>query len=173
MQGLSELPPSLERCRIFSSAFGEVIDKLPSYRCLLLAVQKEYDGLIARQNAELNAAAPTEARLRTMKAASLSYVGESMAWFQIEIADLRKRLKEADAEIARLKLEINQYEDQREKLEGVSETAKFMAKESHSQNLDILKHMDRMEKQVELLRKQDRETQGQMNSLQQRLKDKD
>jgi len=173
LQGLQDLTPSLERVRVFSSAFSEVIDKLPSYRALLLAVQKEYDGLIARQSAELNTAAPTEARLRTMKAASLSYVGESMAWFQIEIAELRKKLKEAEDEIARLKGEIVEHVNQKEELENDTEMAKFMSKESHSQNMDILKHMDRMEKQLELLRKQEKEAQGQMNVLQQRVKEKD
>merc|ERR1719326_49987 len=131
LQGLQDLTPSLERVRIFSSAFSEVIDKLPSYRGLLLAVQKEYDGLIARLTAELNAAAPTEARLRTMKAASLSYVGESMAWFQTEIAELRKKLKEAEDEIARLKGEIVEHVNQKEELENDTEMAKFMSKESH------------------------------------------
>jgi len=48
-----------------------------------------------------------------------------------------------------------------------------VAKESHAQNLDILKHMERMEKQLEMLRKQEKETQGQMNNLQQRLKEKE
>merc|ERR1719326_1302835 len=117
LQGLQDLTPSLERVRIFSSAFSEVIDKLPSYRCLLLAVQKEYDGFIARLQAELNAAAPTEARLRTMKAASLSYVGESMAWFQLEVAELRKQVKDANAEIVRLKGQLDEHEAQKLELE--------------------------------------------------------
>jgi hypothetical protein len=173
LQGLLDVPPSIERIRVFSSAFSEVIDKLPSYRQLLLAVQKEYDVLIARLHAEVNAAAPIEARLRTMKVASLSYVGESMAWFQIEIENLRKQLKTSDTHITTLKTEIAQHEHQKSHLEGASETAKFVAKESHNQNLDILRHMDRMEKQVELLRKQDKEAQGQNNTLQMRIKEKD
>jgi len=96
-----------------------------------------------------------------------------MAWFQIEIGDLRKKLKSSEAEVARLKAEILDHEIHKSGLEGASETAKFVAKESHNQNLDILKHMDRMEKQVELLRKQEKDAQGAMNTLQQRMKEKD
>jgi hypothetical protein len=107
-----------------------------------------------------------------MKAASLSYVGESMANFQIEVAELRNRLKDADAEIARMRGQIEGHENQKADLESSSEQAKFMAKESHNQNLDILKHMDRMEKLLELARKQEKEAQGQMNQLQQTCKEK-
>jgi len=173
LQGLYDLPPSLERVRIFASAFGEVIDKLPSYRTLLLGIQKEYDGLLERLHAELNATAPTEARLKTMKAASLSYVGESMAWFQLEISELKQKLSDSGSEITRLKAEINEHHEKAKELEDVSDTSRFMAKESHNQNLDILKHMDRMEKQVEMLRKQEKEAQGQMNMFAQRVKEKD
>lgn len=173
LQGLYASPPSLERVRVFSSAFSELIDKLPSYRVLLLAIQKEYDGFLGRLHAQLNAAAPAEARLKTVKAASLSYVGESMAWFQIEVSDLKKKNADSDAEIARLNSELEKEKEKRLELENTSDTSRFMAKESHSQNLDILKHMDRMEKQVELLRKQEREAQGQMNVLSQRVKEKE
>lgn len=171
-QGLMHSPPSLERVRVFSAAFSEIIDRLPSYRGLLLAVQKEYDGLVAKLHTELNAAAPMEARLKTMKAASLSYVGESMAWFQIEITELRKRLHETEGELTKLREQREQNEQHKLQLQRQTEEALFQSKESHSANIDITKHMDRMEKQVELLRKQDKETQGQMNQMQTELKEK-
>lgn len=173
IQGLSHSPPNLDRVRVFASAFSEVIDKLPSYRALLLAVQKEYDGLIAKLHSESIACAPLEGRLKTMKAESLTFVSESMAWFQMEIVELRKKLAASEAEVESLRVEKETMQKESIRLHEDSVKDRYMATESHSQNLDILKHMDRMEKQVELLRKQEKEALSQMNLLQQKTKEKE
>lgn len=108
-----------------------------------------------------------------MKAASLSCVGESMSWFQVETNELKKRLELLEAENKRLKEENEQLREKNEDLEAANEMAKFQARESHNQNIDILRHMDRMDKQVENLRRQEKESQGQMNVLQQKCKEKE
>merc|ERR1719310_1049843 len=95
-----------------------------------------------------------------------------MAWFQIEITELRKRLQETEGELTKLREQREQNEQHKLQLQRQTEEALFQSKESHSANIDITKHMDRMEKQVELLRKQDKETQGQMNQMQTELKEK-
>mmetsp|Transcript_37584 Transcript_37584/g.70157 ORF Transcript_37584/g.70157 Transcript_37584/m.70157 type:complete len:770 (+) Transcript_37584:58-2367(+) len=173
IQGLMHSPPNLDRVRVFASAFSEVIDKLPSYRGLLLAVQKEYDGLIAKLHAESIASAPLEGRLKTMKAESLTFVSESMAWFQMEISELRKQKLTMEAEIEVLREDKKTLSNESLRFQECSRQDNYMAKEMHAANVDILKHMDRMEKQVELLRKQEKEALSQMNILQQRVKEKD
>merc|ERR1719491_507358 len=96
-----------------------------------------------------------------------------MTWFQMEISMLRRRLSEVEAERNELLAEKKSFEDQRAKLIAASVQDKYMATESHSQNLDILKHLERMEKQVELLRKQEKEILSGNKELESKLKERD
>lgn len=171
--GLLESGPSVERVRVFAQAFGEVIDMLPSYRPFLLSLQKEYDGVVQRLQDELNALAPLEGRLKTMKAESFSFVGESMTMFHMEIGCLRKRLAEVEQERAGLQKDKARLEDESAKLQEASEKDRYLASESHLQNLDILKHLERMEKQVESLKKQEKELHGHNKDLEARVKEKE
>lgn len=173
LNGLLDGPPSMQRVRIFSSAFTEVIDKLPSYRGLLLSVQKEYEGLISRLTAEVNASASLQGRLKTVRAESLSFVGESVSWLQAEIAMLRQRVTSAGEDLARLREENAKLQEDNEKLQDSSERDAFHSRESHLMNLEILRHMDRLEKHLEWLRKQEQEAQSELTVVQQRCKEKD
>jgi len=146
---------------------------LPTYRPFLLSLRKEYDGLIQRLQAEFNSVAPLEGRLKTLRAESLSFVGESMTWFQMEIGCLRKRLAEAEEGQTNLREELARVQDENARLQEVSEKDRLQSSESHAQNLDILKHLERCEKQVELLRKQEKELHGANKELERRLKERE
>jgi len=122
-----------------------------------MAVQKEYDELINKMQEELTAASPLEGRVRTLKAESLSFVSESMTWFQTEITGLRQRVQIAEAKTAALLAENVKLEREKGKLTEAAAQDKLLASESHSQNLDILKHLERMEQQVERLRKSEKD----------------
>lgn len=165
ISGLMGCEPSVERVRIFSTAFGEVIDMLPSYRPFLLALQKEYDGLVQKLQTEYNAVAPLEGRLKIVKVESFGFVGESMSFFQTEIASFRRRLNEADTERNALRIERDQLVQDNISLREASERDKFIASESHQQNLDIIKHLDRCEKQIEQLRKTEKDLHAQIKEL--------
>lgn len=173
LQGLQGAPPSVDRARIFATAFIEVIEMLPSYRPLLLAVQKEYDSFIGRLQADLAGAGSLEGRLRTLKAESLNFVGESMNWFHMEIARLRSRLAQVEGERDALILDKSRLEKENAKLQDMSERDHYQATESHAQNLDIVRYLERMEKQVELLRKTEKELHVANKQLELRCKDKD
>lgn len=169
MSGLANAGPCMERVRIFSEAFAEIIDSLPTYRPFLLAVQKEYDAMIQRLTSDYHAVAPLEGRLKTMRAESLSFVGESMTWFQMEIDRLRRDLRQAEAGQGQWQADREQLRAEVARAKETAEKDKVAAMESHHQNLDILKHLERCEKQVEKLKKQEKELHTQIKELGQKL----
>jgi len=173
LQGLDGTQPSVERVRIFSNALVEVIEMLPSYRPFLLSLQREYDGLVNRLQSDLLNLAPLEGRLKTLKAESFSFVGQSMTWFQMEIACLKQKLEETEKERDGLRQENEALKEENKRLGECSEKDKYQASESHLQNLDILQYLDRMEKTVEGLRKQERELNAENKAMEKNLKHKD
>mmetsp|Transcript_86768 Transcript_86768/g.244580 ORF Transcript_86768/g.244580 Transcript_86768/m.244580 type:complete len:783 (+) Transcript_86768:95-2443(+) len=173
VSGITSARPCVERVRIYSTAFAEVIDMLPTYRPFLLSLHKEYDGLIQRLQSDFNAVAPLEGRLKTMRAESLSFVGESMTWFQMEIDRLRLRVTESEARQATLEQERVALDAEFEKLKESCEKDRITSSESHQQNLDILRHLDRCEKQVEQLRKQEKDLHSDNKELERRLKERE
>lgn len=161
------------RVCIFASVFGQVVEMMPEYRPILLAVQREYEELIALQQEQLNAIAPLEGRLKTLKADSYSFVCESSALQQTEIACLRQRLKTAEQGIQALRQEKVQLLEAAERVKDEAKKDRASAVESHVQNLDIIKYLERRDKDVETLRKQETELQIDRIRLEQSLKDKD
>ncbi|CAE8606529.1 unnamed protein product [Polarella glacialis] len=173
IQGKSGPVPLADRVRIFAEAFGQAMDMLPEYRPLFLSVQREYEALINWLQEQLNSLAGVESRMKTMKIESLSFVGESTAKFQGEVAMLRQKLTAAEQQLDNFIVEKAQMFEHNKELKGQSEKDRWMAAESHTQNLDILSNLERMEKQVEVLRKQEREIYSESANLNQKVKDKD
>lgn len=173
IQGLHGSPPSVERARVFSTAFSEVIDLLPSYRPILLSVQKEYDSLVNRLQAQIAAVGPVEGRFKTVKAESFSFVAESMSWFQMELATMKRKLGEAEQERDGLREEREELAAENVKLAEASERDRSLANELHGQNLDVLRHLERMETEVDRLRVTEKETQGHNTLLEQKVRERD
>lgn len=173
INGLRGAGPSLERVRIFATALNEVIDMLPSYRPILLSVQKEYEALVDRLQLQVSASGPLEGRVRTLAAEGLSLVGESMAWYQLEVSSLRQRLAAAERERDCLRAEQERLAAETEALRGAGEAARQQASDLHTQNLDILRHSERMERQVEKLRATEKDLQGLNGQLKQRARERE
>lgn len=170
---LLDAEPCNERVLIFSKAFSEVIDMLPSYRPFLLCVQREYEGLVNKLEKDINAIVPIEGRIKTLKAEGLSMIGESMTCFQIEMDCLRRKLAASEDQFGALKKEKHDIEIENARLREESERDRSLAVESHAANRDIQKHLDRAEKQVELLRKQEKEMTSEIKSLTFKIKERD
>lgn len=173
VQGLQGSPPSVGRVRVFSTAFCEVIDMLPSYRPILLSVQKEYDALVNKLQTQINAIGTVEGRFKTLKAESFAFVGESMTWFQLETGSLRQRLAEAETERDSLREERAQLLEDNARLQKELERDRSLTTEMQGQNLDLLRHVERLEGQAERLRAQERDLQGQNGQLKQKSREKD
>lgn len=146
---------------------------LPTYRPLLLAVQREYDAYIAKLTDERTSTAIVEGRLRTLKSESMSFVGESMGWFQQEVGKMRKRVAELEAEVEESRKCQMQLSEENVRLHEKSATNCAQAKDSHEQNQDMVGVIRRLEFQVELLRSQERDIQSKVHNLQKQLKDKE
>lgn len=63
----------------------------------------------------------------------------------------------------------NNFSDMKQR----SDRDRYLSEESHKQNLDILSNLERSEKQVEALRKQERECYGEIAKLQHQVKEQD
>jgi hypothetical protein len=173
LQGLVSCAPSLERLRIFSSAYRYAMDTLPSYRPLLLAVQREYDGLIESLHEQAQAVAPLEGRLKTLKAESVSLVGESTTRFQQENSVLRSKIKALEEETSHLKEAKQVLEDDAKQLKEAAGIAAKFKEEYHKQNFDIVKNFQRVQQQLEDSRKKEMLFQAECNRHTTELKAQD
>ncbi|OLQ15126.1 hypothetical protein AK812_SmicGene775 [Symbiodinium microadriaticum] len=90
-----------------------------------------------------------------------------------EVRDLRKNLENAEATRDKLSSEKDTLQIRCSEMETRSKKDRYQSDESHKQNLDILSNLERMEKQVEALRKQDRETNAELAKLQHQVKDQE
>lgn len=149
VQGLTDAAPCLDRLRVFSTAFKQVIDMLPSYRSLLLAVYEEYERFIAKLTEEVSAVAPMEGRLKTMKVESLSFVSESIAGFQQEIKGFRKRTLVAEEKCSSLEKANSLLEAENAQLRASAEQEKSRADDAHFMNNDIARNCSRLQNQVD------------------------
>eukprot|EP00435_Cladocopium_sp_Y103_P021765 s4058_g5.t1 len=124
---------------------------------------------------------------------TIAFVGESTLRFQEE--DLRslsalpppgahdkpaqacKSLEECEKsrdQLAQEKATMQgNFSDMKHRSDRDRQCDKWLAEESHKQNLDILSNLERSEKQVEALRKQERESYGEIAKLQHQVKEQD
>eukprot|EP00931_Biecheleriopsis_adriatica_P074937 TRINITY_DN48906_c0_g1_i1.p1 TRINITY_DN48906_c0_g1~~TRINITY_DN48906_c0_g1_i1.p1 ORF type:complete len:781 (-),score=206.94 TRINITY_DN48906_c0_g1_i1:37-2379(-) len=165
--------PLQDRVRIFNEAFSRAIEMLPEYRALFLSYQHETEALINTLQEHHHDFANIEGRMKTLKMNSLGFVGESTVAFQDTVRSLRQRLAECEKQRDELLAEKESMEDHNLELKQKSERDRWLSDESHKQNLDILSNLDRMEKQVEMLRKQEREMHAETAKLCQKVKDKE
>lgn len=162
-----------DRVRIFNEAFCQCMEMLPDYRPLFVSVLRENEALTVCLQEQLQDMANMEGRMKTIRMESLSFVGESGVKFQEEISSLRSKLSSCEDHRDRLLAQKKEMDDQVLELQQKSDRDKWLAAESHAQNLDILNNLDRHEKQVEALRIQEREMHAEIIKLQQQSKDKD
>lgn len=162
-----------DRVRVYSEAFGRAMDLLPDYRPLLLKIQNEYESLIQVLQGDLQNLASLQSRMKAIKMESLAFVGESTLKFKEELSQVRSSLSDTEKERDELRQVKAKLEEQCEHLRFKSERDKFLANEAHAQNLDIVGNLERMEKQVETHRKQEREIHLESAKLIQRVKEKD
>jgi len=171
-QGKNGPVPLQDRVCIFNEAFSRVMDMLPDYRPLFLSIQRENDALRTCLQDQLQAAANLEGRMKTMKMESLSFVGESASKFQEEVASLRQRLATAEAERDTLRNEKDALDAELADVKEKWDRDRTAARDSHTQNLDILSNLERMEKQVDMSRKHERALEVEMANLKKQVKDK-
>jgi len=164
--------PLADRVCIFNEAFSRCMEMLPDYRPLFLSIQRENDELRTWLQDQLQSAASLEGRMKTMKLESLSFVGESATKFQEEVATLRQRLARAETERDQLQQAKAAMEIELADVKEKWERDRGLAKESHTQNLDILSNLERMEKQVDMSRKHERALEVEMANLKKQVKDK-
>jgi len=173
INGLQGVGPCLDRVRVLSAGLSQVIELLPSFRPILLFVQKEYDSLLEKLQMQLAALGPMEGRLKTIAAEGYFLVGESMTWYQMEIASLRSRLASAEAQKEALSKELEQLRAEHTKVREAHDTSKSQALDLHAQNLDIVRHLERMERQVDQLRKIERDMHQENDKLKTRVRKKE
>ncbi|CAJ1440401.1 unnamed protein product, partial [Effrenium voratum] len=104
---------------------------------------------------------------------SINFVGESTLRFQEEVKSLRNRLDECENTRDVLREQKASMETKFDEMKTRSDRDRWLAEESHKQNMDILSNLERMEKQVEALRKQERENYAELAKLQHQVKDQD
>eukprot|EP00746_Dinoflagellata_sp_MGD_P127493 gnl/MRDRNA2_/MRDRNA2_62055_c0_seq1.p1 gnl/MRDRNA2_/MRDRNA2_62055_c0~~gnl/MRDRNA2_/MRDRNA2_62055_c0_seq1.p1 ORF type:complete len:805 (+),score=170.94 gnl/MRDRNA2_/MRDRNA2_62055_c0_seq1:70-2484(+) len=168
--GLRDHGPCFERLRVFEAAFAHVIETLPSYRPLLFAVKKEYDGLIESLQRENSAVAPLQGRLQTLKAESISLLGESTTQFQRELKHLKDRLAEFEEQNAKLLEENERLKVAYEERAEAATNHKTQSEEQHRQNFDIVRMFNRTVAQLEESKQKERQAQVQLSRVQRDLK---
>lgn len=162
-----------DRVRILNEAFCQCMEMLPDYRPLFVSVLRENEALNSCLQEQLRDMANVEGRMKTIKMESLSFVGESTVKYQEEIKTISAKLSACENHRDKLLEEKKGMQEQWLELQQKSERDRWLAAESHAQNLDILNNLDRHEKQVEALRVQEREMHAEIIKSQQQSKDKD
>lgn len=165
--------PQQDRVRVFREAFGRAVELLPDYRPLFFSYQQEMDEFGNKLQEQLREFTTAEGRIKTVKMESIAFVGESTLRFQEKVRDLRKNLENAESTRDKLSSEKDTLQIRCSEMETRSKKDRYQSDESHKQNLDILSNLERMEKQVEALRKQDRETNAELAKLQHQVKDQE
>lgn len=165
--------PQQDRVRILTEAFGRATELLPEYRPLFYSYQREVDDFIDKLQEQVRDLLNAEGRLKTTKMETIAFVGESTLRFQEEVRCLRKSLEECQKSRDQLAQEKATMQGNFTNMKHRSDRDKWLAEESHKQNLDILSNLERSEKQVEALRKQERESYGEIAKLQHQVKEQD
>jgi len=174
LQGLEDNnAPSVERARVFSEALGQIMDLLPTYRPVLLLVQKEYNALIAKLCEEVHSVAAMGGRMKTLKAESLNFVTESMAWFQKGTSDMQRDLYMLQADNKRLNEERKQMYLALSALTEHRDEERRQAEDYHTTNMDIVRHLRRLETEIETLHRSEQDSSSQIGNLSMKLKEKD
>jgi len=152
INGLQDCGPCFERVRIFLNALGELIDMLPSYRPFLLMLRKEYEGLVENMQEQFSAFLPMEGRVKTLRAESYSFLGESMTWFQTEIKQLRQKVEALERENHALLQGKAEAEARVQSLEDIAQTYKAKAAEGTDNARELITRMERMEKTIDTMK---------------------
>jgi len=165
--------PQQDRVRILGEAFGRAIEFLPEYRPLFYSYQREIDDFIEKLQEQVRDLLNAEGRLKTIKMESIAFVGEATLRFQQEVRSLREDLEECEKTRDALAHEKATMQGNFSDMKHRADRDKWLAEESHKQNLDILSNLERSEKQVEALRKQERESYGEIAKLHHQVKEQD
>eukprot|EP00397_Hematodinium_sp_SG-2012_P030029 GEMP01031774.1.p1 GENE.GEMP01031774.1~~GEMP01031774.1.p1 ORF type:complete len:592 (+),score=110.39 GEMP01031774.1:40-1776(+) len=163
-------PPSLERLRVFQSAFDQVAEQLPSYRPILHAVRAEYDELLEYFVEANNSVDALEARLKLLKVESAKYVSEAQYHFEKKVGQLRAEVNSWRTKYTQCEQESSDVTTKYTKMVESAQHSQKMATDLHRQNFDLVKNYQRSQQQVEESRKKDIIIQAEVNCLKQNLK---
>lgn len=162
-----------DRVRVFSEALGLLSELLPECRPLMLGTLREFELLIHNLQEEISNMAVMEGKLKALKAESLSMVSESTARYQVQVSSMQKRMAALEQERLAHAEDKAALEDTINKLTERADKDRYQAAESHVQNLDIIKYLERQEKTLENMRKQERDHNFEERRLQGLLKKAD
>jgi len=173
LQGLEDVGPSVERVCIFAEAFGHVMDWLPTYRPLLLLIQREYNGLISKLREEVHAVEAMGCRMKTIKAESLHFVTQSMTSIKKGVSETQQNLRILDAENKRLTQERKELDTKMASLAQDHHEERKQVEEYHTTNMDMVRLVRRLETEIEVLHRSEQDSNSQIGHLSMKVKEKD